>query len=107
MNCEDNMDVEVKTGVELISDAGRLSTEYIATNPRELAFQMHGRLCEHAELNKVVDRMLWSVGMYAKRPWLKPGEDVLKAASGTLVLGTSSSMSIVYNLHKCRRVAER
>lgn len=84
-----DFDEHVKRGIELLLDAIRLSSPYVAGNPRELAYQLHGRLNQNAGQNDVVDRFLWSLAMYAPAPWLKVGDGVLKAAGGPVVLNAS------------------
>lgn len=88
------MDEEVLRGTQLILDAFHLSMPFVASNPRELAYQLQGRLNEHAGRNGVVDRLLWSVEKYAKKPWLKPGRGFLEAAGGTVVLNASLAKAL-------------
>lgn len=73
-------------GLELISDAIRLARPFIASNPRELAFQMYGRLRPYAGQNRVVTKYLQTLERYAKLPWLMPADGVLKQAGGPVIL---------------------
>lgn len=76
-------DPEIKTGLTFILEAVTLSGQCLYENPRELEFQLFGRLSSKKS-NKLVKRYLFLLEKYAERPWVKLSENVLEQAGGPI-----------------------
>lgn len=81
----ENWPEDVQRGLKLISEAIRLASQYICSNPRELAFQLYGRLAHQALQNEIVRRYIASLVNHATIPWLRPSHGVLQPVSDTVM----------------------
>jgi WD40 repeat protein len=79
---------------ELIPGAVQLSWGNAHSNPKELSFQIHGRLVARRSENATVERYVASIEHHAKRPWLCSIDSFLGQEGGHLVTLPSVSYQV-------------
>lgn len=85
---------EVRNGLTSIFEAFRLSTQYISANPKELEFQLYGRVAHQASQNKIVEQYIASLVKYAALPWFRPSHGVLQPVSDTIMRKASFEVTL-------------
>jgi len=84
------------TGVELMMEGMQMCMTHCAHNREECSFQLFGRLRELRQRNAVVDRCLWSIEAYARRPWVRPGRGLLVSAGKNLKRKWATKIDVTY-----------
>ncbi|PXF44228.1 Vegetative incompatibility protein HET-E-1 [Gracilariopsis chorda] len=70
-----------KKHLEMVSRAARMSCTTVVKNPREVWFQLHGRLLWHATKCKQTKKFVEEIEKCAPRPWVKASLGILEAPS--------------------------
>jgi hypothetical protein len=77
------------TGLDFVFAAVQLAWEKAQNIPRELAFQMQGRLCPRRSELVLVDKYVSSVELHEERPWMCSIDPFLDQAGGPLITSPS------------------
>ncbi|PXF40429.1 Vegetative incompatibility protein HET-E-1 [Gracilariopsis chorda] len=68
-----------KEHLDMVGRAARMSNATVATNPREVWFQLHGRLLLHATKCEQTKKFVEEIEQCAPRPWVKGSLGILQA----------------------------
>jgi hypothetical protein len=94
-SCDGVGEADMWTALDVLSAAVQLAGEKGQKNPRELAFQMHGRLFARRSELALVDKYVSSVELHAERPWLCAICPFLEQAGGHLVASSSVGFHVL------------
>lgn len=78
-----------------IFGAASLGADYILQNPKEIWFQLYGRILPSARANPTLSRYLEKIEGCAEKPWIKPLSMCLPSPGGSLIKTMISDVRVM------------
>jgi hypothetical protein len=94
-SCDGVNEAGILTALDLISGAVQLAWGNTDKNPREHAFQMHGRLSARRSELELIDKYASSVELHAERLWLCSMDPFFRAGRGHLIASPSGGLHVL------------